>query len=42
MLPVFEKINEDGTEIVFEEEYVTVRRVKSWIRKKEELEAFDD
>jgi len=42
LLPVFEKINEDGTEIVFEEEYVTVRRVKSWIRKKEELEAFDD
>ncbi len=42
LLPIYDKIDKDGTEIFFDEEYVTVGRVKSWIRKKDELEVFND
>lgn len=42
LLPVYDEIDEDGTEIVFEDQFVSVGRIKSWIRKKEELEAFND
>jgi hypothetical protein len=38
---VDDEIDPDGTEIFFEDDVgITVGRVKSWIRKKEELEAF--
>jgi hypothetical protein len=43
LLPVYDPIDEDGTEIVWEEhERITVGRVKSWVRDKEDLEVFDD
>ena len=43
LLPVYDEIDPDGTEIVFEDNAnVTVGRVRSWVRSKEELEAFDD
>lgn len=43
LLPVYDEIDPDGTEIFFrDDERVTVGKVKSWVCKKEELEAFDD
>jgi len=43
LLPIYDKIDPDGTEILFENnENITVRRVKSLARTKEELEVFDD
>lgn len=43
LLPVYDEIDPDGTEIVYDENTnVTVGRVQSWIRTKEQLEAFDD
>ena len=43
LLPIYEKIDPDGTEILFDDDKnLSVGRVKSWVRKKEELEAFND
>ena len=42
LLPIYERIENDGTEILFEDQYVTVGRIKSWIRNKEELEVFQN
>ncbi len=43
LLPIYEEIDEDGTEIVFKEDTnITVAKVKSWIRKKRELKVFID
>lgn len=42
LLPIYDEIDEDGTEIVFDDDFVTVGRLKSWVRKKEELEVFED
>lgn len=42
MKMVDEEIDPDGTEIFFEDDVgVSVGRVQSWIRQKEELEAFE-
>ncbi len=40
LLPVYDPIDEDGTEILFDEEYASVDAVKSRVKKKEELEVF--
>lgn len=43
LIPIYDKIDPDGTEIFFDDDNgITVGRVKSWIRKKEQLEAFDE
>ncbi|MFV1976928.1 MAG: hypothetical protein ACC651_14370 [Candidatus Scalindua sp.] len=42
LLPIYEEL-EDGAELIWNEyENISVKKVKSWIRKKEELETFDD
>ena len=42
MLPLYEPLR-DGAEVRWKEhENVTVRKVKSWIRQKAELETFED
>jgi hypothetical protein len=43
LIPIYDKIDPDGTEIFFDDDNgITVGRVKSWISKKEQLEAFDE
>jgi hypothetical protein len=43
LIPIYDEIDPDGTEIVFDDDIgVSVKRVKSWVRNKSELEAFDD
>ena len=44
LLPMIDQeIDPDGTEVLFEDDLnISVGRVKSWIRQKEELEAFND
>lgn len=43
LIPIYDELDPDGTEILFDDNNgVTVGRVKSWVRIKEELEAFDD
>lgn len=43
LLPIYDNFNTEGTEILFDEESdVSVEKVKSWVKAKEELEAFDD
>ncbi|MBD9425481.1 DUF4288 domain-containing protein [Pseudomonas sp. PDM15] len=43
LLPIYDEIDPDGTEIAFEDNSsISVGRVKSWVRKKIELEVFDD
>ena len=42
LLPIYEELR-DGVEVLWKEhENVTVRKLKSWIRQKMELETFDD
>jgi len=42
LLPIYDQL-QDGEELIWRERRnVTVRKVKSWVRKKEELEAFDE
>jgi Domain of unknown function (DUF4288) len=42
LLPIYEELR-DGAEVRWKEHAnVTVRKVKSWIRQKKELETFDD
>ncbi len=42
LLPIYEEL-EDGAEILWKEhENVTVKKVKSWVKDKPELETFDD
>lgn len=43
LLPVYDPIDESGTEIAYEEyRNITGGRIKSWVRDKHELEVFDD
>ena len=43
LLPVYDEIDPVGTEIIFDDYAdISVGRVRSWIRSKEQLEAFDD
>ncbi len=43
LIPIYDELDPDGTEILFDDDNgITVGRVKSWVRKKEDLEAFDD
>jgi len=42
LLPVYDELDEDGTEILYDENFTTVADVQSRIRKKEELEIFQD
>jgi hypothetical protein len=43
LLPVYDFLDEDGTEILYHDmKNITVRRVKSWVKRKEDLEVFDD
>jgi uncharacterized protein DUF4288 len=42
LLPIYEEL-EDGAEILWDKhENVTVKKVKSWVKGKRDLEAFDD
>jgi hypothetical protein len=42
LLPIYEEL-EDGAEILWEtHENVTVKKLKSWVKGKRDLEAFDD
>jgi len=41
LLPIYDEIDPDGTEILFEDDVgITVGRVKSWVRDKTDLEVF--
>ncbi|WP_444894601.1 DUF4288 domain-containing protein [Microbulbifer sp. TRSA001] len=43
LIPIYDELDPEGTEILFDDDNgITVGRVKSWVRSKEELEAFDD
>ena len=43
ILPLYDELVPDGTESLFDkDENITVGRVKSWVREKEEFEVFDD
>ncbi len=43
LLPIYDEIDPDGTEILFDDDIgLSVGRVQSWVRKKSELEAFND
>lgn len=43
LLPIYNELDPDGTEICFDDDNgITVGRVQSWVRKKEDLETFDD
>ena len=43
VLPLYDELVPDGTESLFDkDENITVGRVKSWVREKEEFEVFDD
>ena len=43
LLPVKEEMDPDGTEICFDDfENITVGKVESWVKEKNDLEAFDD
>ena len=43
LMPIYEELDPDGSEIMFEDDNgITVGRVKSWVRNKNELEVFDD
>ena len=42
LLPIYEEL-EDGAEILcWEHENVTVKKLKSWVKGKRDLEVFDD
>lgn len=42
LLPIYDEL-EDGTEILWEEHTNrTIKKVKSWVKEKHELEVFDD
>ena len=43
LIPIYDELDPDGTEILFDDDNgITVGRVKSWVRKKEDLEVFND
>ncbi len=43
LLPIYDEIDPDGTEVVFDDDIgLSVKRVQSWVRKKSELEVFND
>ncbi len=43
LVPVYDEFHEDGSEILFDKyENISVGRVKRWVRRKADLEAFDD
>jgi hypothetical protein len=41
LLPIYEEL-EDGAEIIWNEHYRSAKKLKSWVKKKSELESFID
>jgi len=41
LLPIYEEL-EDGAEVLWDQHKVSVKRVKSWVKSKKELETFQD